>query len=52
MYLSANEPLSSERMIIAFKSLIEKLKNDPYFATNVYVDLSQKGRFTLDSAND
>jgi len=52
MYLSVNEPLSSERMIIAFKSLIEKLKEDLYFATNVYVDLSQRGRFTLDSAND
>jgi len=50
IHLSTNEPLSSQRMVTAFKSLISKLKEDPMFVNNVYVDVIQKGRFTLDSA--
>lgn len=50
IHLSTYPPLTAQRLVVAFKSLIAKLKKDPSFATNVFVDKSCKGIFTIESA--
>jgi hypothetical protein len=50
IHLASNAPLTAQRMVAAFKALIGKLKKDPSFATNVFVDKSCKGLFTIESA--
>ena len=50
IHLATYPPLTAQRMVIAFKSLVSRLRKDASYATNVFVDKNCQGAFTIESA--
>lgn len=50
IHLSTYPPLTAQRMVTAWKSLVSRLRKEPECCCNIFVDRNCQGAFTIESA--